>query len=165
MRNSFITEAAYKPAEKLAFDYFMIRSLFSKLLKEQKFPLKIENMMLKIYKLFQTNADTLVKLYEKVKGLLPLNDLLNYVDDEIDAVFADSELMEPLMDSDRATRALTKFLIDIEASFLNDAEQYVDSIPGFKWNIESFKKAFDAIIKKGEQYDSYEQIRSAEAGI
>lgn len=161
---NFVSEA-YKSAEKLAYDYLAIRELLSKLLHEQKYPTEIEAMLLSVYKLFQTNADKLISLYQKQNNVLPINKLLANVEDEMDAVFADSDLAEPLLNEVDATEALIKFLINLETLFLNDAKQYEDSISGFNWNIDSFKKAFSKIRSKGVDYVSYEQIRSKQNEI
>jgi hypothetical protein len=151
MENNFISEA-YKPAEKLAFDYFMLRGILSRLLQEQKFSKDIEAMLLKIYKNFQNNADKLISLYQDEKDVLSLNELLKNTEDESDSVFIDAGMDQPLLDEEKATSSLVDFLIDIETSYLDDAKNYVDAIPKFHWDIDSFKKAFNTVEKKAIDY-------------
>ena len=163
MESRFIVEA-YKPAEKLAFNYLILRDILSKLLKEQKFPADIESALLKIYKNFQLNSSKLIALYEKIPNVLNLDKLLDDVESEVDAIFIDSGLDQPLLEEDEAVQNLQRFIIDVNFSFLEDSEKYKDAIPGFNWDIDSFKNAFNQIEERGEKYvnsSDNEQIRSA----
>lgn len=151
MANNLISEA-YKPAEKLAFNYLMLRETLSRILKEQKFPTIIETMLLKVYKNFQVNTNKLIALYQKEKDVLPLDKLMSNIEDEVDAIFLDADMNQPLLDEILATKSLIKFIIDLEISFLSDSEKYKDAIPGFSWDIASFKKAFLEIEERGIEY-------------
>lgn len=152
MENKFIAEA-YKPAEKLAFNYLMLRDTLSRLLKEQKFPAALENALFKVYKNFQLNADNLISLYQKVPNVLALDKLLDNIEDETTAIFIDSGLDTPLLDEQESIPALAKFIIDVELSFLDESKNYREAIPGFNWDIESFEKAFNAIEREAMEYD------------
>lgn len=151
MENKFIVEA-YKPAEKLAFNYLILRDILSRLLKEQKFPSAIESALLKVYKNFQLNSSKLIALYEKIPNVLNLDKLLDDIESETDAIFIDSGLDQPLLEESEAVQNLQKFIIDVNFSFLEDSEKYKDAIPGFNWDIDSFKDAFDQISEEGEKY-------------
>ena len=151
MENKFIAEA-YKPAEKLVFNYLIIRDTLSRLLREQKFPPDLEAALLKIYKNFQLNADNLIALYKKLPNVLPLDKLLDNIEDETDAIFIDSGMDQPLLDDKEAVQALTKFIIDVELSFLDESKNYKDSVPGFNWDIESFEDAFNQIEERSIEY-------------
>lgn len=164
MENKFIAEA-YKPAEKLAFNYLMLRDTLSKLLKEQKFPADIDAALLKVYKNFQLNADNLIALYQKVPNVLSLDKLLDNVEDETSAIFIDAGLDQPLLDEKESVPALVKFIIDVELSFLDESKNYEGAIPGFTWDIKSFENAFNAIEKRGLEYEKQsdnEHVRSSE---
>lgn len=151
MENKLISEA-YKPAEKLVFDYLMLREILSKILKEQKFPAEIEVLLLKMYKNFQLNTDQLITLYQREENVLELDKLLNNIEDEVDAIFLDAGFDQPLLNELDATKSLIKFIIDLELSFLSDAEKYKNAIPGFTWDINSFKKVFIEVEERGIEY-------------
>jgi hypothetical protein len=153
--NNFVSEA-YKPAEKLAFNYLMLRETLNKLLREQKFPKEIESMLLKIYQNFQANANKLVALYRKESNVLSLDKLLTDVLDEVEAIFIDADLDEPLIDEVEATKSLTRFIADLKTSFLDSSEEYKNAIPKFTWDIESFKKAFKTVERKAIDYVYHE---------
>ena len=118
MQLSFLSEA-YKPQERVAFSYLVIRAILSRICREQKFPTEIEAMLFKIYDMFQRNANTLIKLYRQEENVLDLGRLLEDIGDEVDSVFQNSGMVEPLLDESEAIPALIKFLEDIEISYLD----------------------------------------------
>lgn len=152
MTNNFISEA-YKPAEKLLFNYFVIRDLLSRLLREQKFPLDLDSMILKVYETFQRDASHVIELYNGLDGVLNLDRLLEDIEDEVDSVFVNSGFDEPLMnDGTEAVSALVRFIADLTTSYLSGIEEHSGAIPGFNWDVSSFREAFNQIEKKGLDY-------------
>lgn len=143
---------AYKPQEQLLFNYLLLRGVLDKLLKEQKFPIDIEAALLKVYKNFQTNADTLISLYNKIPGVLKLDTLLENIEDEIDTIFTNSDLNQPLLEESELMRALAKFIIEVNIDILEDSKPIRDAIPGFSWDIDSFVSVFSQIEEKGLNY-------------
>lgn len=162
MENNFLSEA-YKPAEKLVFNYFVIRDLFGRVLREQKFPVSIEAMILKVYKVFKESSAQLLSFYKNMKNVLELDNLLQDIEEETDAVFAESGFDTPLLDDSDAVTSLIKFLANIQATYLNGLQEHAEAIPGFNWDVSSFKEAFDQIEKEGLAYvNSDEYVRSSE---
>lgn len=165
MQNKLLAEA-YKPAEKLAFNYLMLRAILNKLLSQQHFTPELDAALLKVYKNFQQNANKLISLYEKVPNVLGLGKLLDNIEDEAAGTLVDAGFTRGSLDTKTAVQALVKLIIDLEVSFLKDSEQYQGSIPGFNWDFKSFDKVFNQIEEKGLEYvqqsNNDEQVRSSE---
>lgn len=157
--NKFISEA-YKPEEQLMFNYLIIRYVLHKVLREQKFTSEMEILVYSLYKKFQENLNKVISLYRKIPNVLELDKLTANVEFEVDSILEDCNLETPLVGEVQAMNGIAKLAIDISNSFLDPSKAYIDSIPGFNWDIESFKKSFQEIQRKGMEYD--EQIRSAQ---
>lgn len=149
MENSKLVFEAYKPAECLAFNFFAIKEALTRLLQEQKFSRDLENMLYKVYSNFKSNIENLIGLYTKVPEVLNLDRLLDNMEDEVSSIFENAGFFEALMPTKDALDCLLKFIALLNADYLSEADKCKDAIPGFSWDIQSFKDAFQQIEKKG----------------
>lgn len=143
---------AYRPEEKVVFNYMIIKSALESILKEQKFPTDIEIALYEIYKNFQVNSEKLLNLYLNIENRLPLDKLLLDLREEKDVLLSNSGLDQPLLEESEAVMNLIKFIIEVDLVYMQESQEFLDSIPGFHWDLESFRKYFNSIKERCERY-------------
>ena len=150
----FLSEA-YKDAEQLFYNYVLIQQSLNRILREQKFPMEIETDLLLIHKNFTSNFNTLAQLYDQTEATLKLSSLLEVVEDEVDALLNGSNFGSLLMEQQEVLDALGRYIVEV-LSILDESKKYKDSIPGFNWDIDSFKSNFNKIMNARIKYDTAE---------
>ena len=144
-----LAEAAYKPAEKLLFNYLEIFHLLDRVLREQKLPPDVYKLLLQVYSNFKANMNTVIKLYKKLPNTLALAEFTMDIYMDGDLLLSAINLDEPLIDSSIMMTRLAELLKAIDKHLLAPSEKIKDAIPGFTWDFESFRKVFKQIIGKG----------------
>ncbi len=147
---------AYKPEEKLIFNYMLIKSALNSILREQKYPADIELSLTEVYKNFEVNSEKLLNLYMKLEDVLPIDKLFSELREEKDVLLANSGLDQPLLPEQDAIKNLAKFIIEMNLVYLKDSEGIEDAVPNFHWDVESFENYFDEIKERCKQYATNE---------
>lgn len=148
MKNN-LAEAAYKPAEKLIFNYLEIFHILDRILKEQKFPPDVYKLLMKVYTNFKANMNTVIKLYKKLPNTLDLADFTLDIYMDGDILLSALDLSDPLIETSIMMSRLAELLRAIDKHLMKPAEKFKDAIPGFTWDFESFRKVFRQVIEKG----------------